>query len=141
VLAANLLGALLLSIITARTPSLDPAVRAALLRLGTEAALGSFSQLFWSGVIGGWLVALVAWLVSASHDTVSQIAVTWLLTFVLGIGGFAHSVASGAEILTAVVSGRVGTGDFVGWLVPAVLGNIVGGVFIVSLLNYGQSEH
>lgn len=29
-------------------------------------------------------------------------------------------------------------GYLVGFLVPAVLGNIVGGVCLVSLLNYGQ---
>ena len=33
-----------------------------------------------SGVIGGWLIALVAWMVTASHWTIGQVVMIWLLT-------------------------------------------------------------
>jgi formate/nitrite transporter FocA (FNT family) len=95
---------------------------------------------FWSGVVAGWLLALVAWLVTASHWTTGQAIMTWALTFVLGLGHFAHCVASSGEIMSAVVSGAVKLSAYGSWLGAATLGNILGGVVMVSLLNYGQVE-
>jgi formate/nitrite transporter FocA (FNT family) len=89
-------------------------------------------------MVGGWLIALVAWVVTASHWTIGQVAMIWLLTFVLGIGRFAHCIVTSSEILSAVLYGLVPAMGYIRWLVPATLGNIVGGVVMVSLLNYGQ---
>jgi len=83
--------------------------RDALINLGLAAIGNSIGFVFWSGVIGGWLIALVAWMVSASHWTISQIVIVWLLTFLVGIGHFAHCVATSGEILAAVVG--VGSRD------------------------------
>ncbi len=105
---------------------------------GRAAAQGSGSHIFWSGVIGGWIIALVAWLVTASHWTIGQIAVIWLLTFVVGIGHFAHCIASTGEIMSAVFAGVVPFTHYLYWLGLATAGNIFGGVMIVTLLNFGQ---
>ncbi len=88
--------------------------------------------------MGGWLLALVAWLVTASHWTTGQVVMTWAMTFVMGLGRFAHCVANSGEILSAVLLGKVGMNDYSSWLAAATLGNIAGGVVMVSLLNYGQ---
>ncbi len=77
-------------------------------------------------------------MVTASHWTIGQIAVIWLLAFVVGIGRFAHCIATSGEILAAVWAGALSLGQYFAWLAPATLGNIAGGVTIVSLLNYGQ---
>ncbi len=138
VFASNLLGAYIFSLLATQTGALHGDIAHELVALGTEAVGRSFAQVFWSGVIGGWLIALVAWMVSASHWTIGQLAMVWLLTFVVGAGRFAHCIATSCEILSAVVAGPLGPGTFFSWLLPATLGNIVGGVFIVSLLNYGQ---
>jgi formate-nitrite transporter family protein len=86
----------------------------------------------------GWLIALVAWLVTASHWTIGQIAVIWLLTFVVGVGRFSHCIASSGEIMSAVFAGTVPFPQYLSWLAVATAGNIVGGVTIVTLLNFGQ---
>src|SRR5207253_8584336 len=52
----------------------------ALAGLGSEAAQGHFTLIFAKGIIGGWLIALVAWMVTASHWTIGQVAITWMLT-------------------------------------------------------------
>jgi formate/nitrite transporter FocA (FNT family) len=77
-------------------------------------------------------------MVTASHWTIGQLAMTWLLTFVVGIARLAHCIASSGEILSAVIHGDVTVGAYAYWLLLATLGNIAGGVVIVSLLNYGQ---
>ncbi|MGZ4787082.1 MAG: formate/nitrite transporter family protein [Terriglobales bacterium] len=138
VFASNIFGALLFALLAVQTSSLRPDYAEALMRLGTIALASSTNHVFWSGVIGGWLIALVAWMVSASHWTIGQIAIIWMTTFIVGLGRFAHCIATSGEILAAVCGGQASTGQYLHWIVFATLGNIVGGVIIVSLLNYGQ---
>jgi formate/nitrite transporter FocA (FNT family) len=138
VLASNILGALIFAMLAVRTPALHADILSQLIQLGQESSSGATAHFFWSGVIGGWLIALVAWTVTASHWTIGQFAIVYLLTFVVGIGRFAHCIAGSGEILSAVMAGSVPVAAYVRWLVPATLGNICGGVVIVSLLNYGQ---
>ncbi len=138
VFASNVFGAFLFALLAAHVPSLMPAYREALIKLGLSALGNSTAFIFWSGVIGGWMIALVAWMVSASHWTIGQVVIIWLLTFAVGIGHFAHCIATSGEILSAVVSGFAPPLAYLHWLVFATMGNIVGGVTIVSLLNYGQ---
>jgi formate/nitrite transporter FocA (FNT family) len=140
VYAGNLVGSLGFAALAVWTTALRPAVRDALISLGVNSVSHPARTVFWSAVVAGWLLALVAWLVTASHWTTGQALVTWTLTFVLGLGHFAHCVASSGEIMSAVVSGAVGLSTYGSWLVAATLGNIVGGVVMVSLLNYGQVE-
>ena len=61
-----------------------------------------------------------------------------MLTFIVGAGHFSHSIASSAEITAAIISGHLHFADYFLWLIPATQENIVGGVAMVSLLNYGQ---
>lgn len=75
---------------------------------------------------------------TASHWTIGQIAVVWLLTFLVGVGHFAHCIAGSAEIMSAVISGVVPFSRYLQWLALATAGNIFGGVTLVTLLNFGQ---
>lgn len=138
VLVANLVGCLLFAGLAMKTGALKPEISTELSRLGVEAAEGHFSETFFSGVMGGWLVALAAWLVLSADTAFGRLALIVVVTFPIGLAGLAHSIASSAEILSAVAVGAVTTLDYGAWLVPAVLGNAVGGVVIVTLLNHGQ---
>jgi len=138
VFLCNVAGAMGFAALAIATQALTPAMHDTLVQLGTLAAQGTFGHIFWSGVIGGWLIALVAWMVTASHWTIGQIAVIWLLTFVVGVGHFAHCVANTGEIVSAVFAGAVPFSRYLQWLALATAGNICGGVTIVTLLNFGQ---
>ena len=138
VFAANVLGAFLFAVLAIDSAALRPEIASQLVKLGLESVHGSGSYFFWSGVVGGWLIALVAWVVSASHWTIGQVVMVWLLTFLVGVGRYAHCIATSGEILSAVVAGKLAVGAYLSWLLLATSGNIVGGVVIVSLLNYGQ---
>jgi formate/nitrite transporter FocA (FNT family) len=138
VFACNVLGASTFAALAIRTDALPGNISASLVQLGIQAVQGSPAHIFWSGVIGGWIIALVAWVVTASHWTIGQMAVIWLLTFVVGIGHFAHCIASTGEIMSAVLAGPVPFPHYLRWLALATSGNIVGGVMIVTLLNFGQ---
>ena len=138
VFASNLIGSALFALLACRTGALEPKIVNALSGLGLDMVSQSAANAFWSGVVGGWLIALLAWLVSASHWTIGQVAIVWLLSFLVGLGHFSHCIASSGEILSSVVTGNLPLARFFYWLLPATAGNIIGGVFIVSLLNWGQ---
>jgi formate/nitrite transporter FocA (FNT family) len=139
VLPCNILGALAFSALAARTPALEPRYVEALTQLGVQGLAHPPSALFWSGVIGGWMIALAAWLVSGSHSITGSVMLIWLLTFIVGAGNFAHCVASSCEILVAVLTGHASWWAYAQWLGPAVAGNICGGVVLVTILEYGQA--
>ncbi len=138
VLLGNVLGTLLFALLVTQTSALTPAVAAELAKLGVESGSKGFTTVFWTGVIGGWLIALVGWLVTASTDTIGQVVLIVLVTYVVGVGHFAHSVAGSGEVLTAVLAGDLPVTSYLTWLSGAVLGNTAGGVLIVALFNYGQ---
>ena len=98
---------------------------------------------FWTmmvkGVFGGWLVALVAWMISASHDTISQILFIYLLVLLIPATGLVHCIGDSAEVLMSVFAGKNTLFEYL-WefLVPVTIGNTLGGVILVTLLNYGQ---
>jgi formate/nitrite transporter FocA (FNT family) len=138
VFAANVAGAWVFALLVTKSGALHSEILAQLVRLGVETAVGNPGHWFWSGVIGGWIIALVAWTVTGSHWTIGQLAVIYALTLLVGIGRFDHCIASSCELLSAVTFGSVSAGTYFHWLAPTTLGNICGGVIFVSLLNYGQ---
>jgi formate/nitrite transporter FocA (FNT family) len=140
VLPSNIVGAFLFALLAARTGALRPEFVTAMAQFGIDAAHAPAWSVFWSGVIGGWVIAMVAWLVSGSHSITGSVALIWLLTFVVGLGGFAHCIATSGEILAAVVTHQLPALAYLRWIVPAVAGNICGGVLLVTLLEYGQTK-
>ena len=86
-------------------------------------------------VLAGWLIALMVWLLPSAGSAKMLIIVT--LTYVVAIGHFSHSIAGSVEAAFAVFAGEHGVRDYVvGFLVPTVLGNTVGGVALVAMLNH-----
>lgn len=139
VLPSNLLGALAFASLISLTHALPGPIVAAIAKLGVEAAHMPLSTVFWSGVMGGWIIATAAWMVSGSHSVTGSVALIWMLTFIVGAGSFAHCIASSGEILTAVLTGGTSLRSYLMWLGPAVGGNVCGGVLMVTLLEYGQA--
>lgn len=139
VLPANVCGAFAFALLAARTSALVAPTRDALMQLGVAAAQRPSSTIFWSAVTAGWIIATAAWLVSGSHSITGSVIILWLLTFVVGLGNFAHCIATSGEILSAVLGHQLGAGSYLHWLWIAVAGNVCGGVFMVTLLEYGQA--
>ena len=138
VLPSNILGALTFASLVSLTAALSPSVVQALAQLGLDALAHPPAAIFWSGVMGGWIIALAAWLVSGSHSITGSVAVIWMLTFIVGLGNFAHCIAASGEILTAILTHQAPWSAYPHWMLFAVLGNICGGVVMVTVLEYGQ---
>jgi formate/nitrite transporter FocA (FNT family) len=139
VLACNLAGALLFALVLAHTPVVSPQVQVALGEVAGHAVSGSFGEVAYLAIFAGWLIALMAWLVASTRATGAQILLIWLTTAPIAALGFPHSIAGAVEAFYLAATGGVSWGQAVGgFIVPAVLGNIVGGVTLVAFLNYGQ---
>jgi formate/nitrite transporter FocA (FNT family) len=138
VFLSNIAGAAIFAWLAVQRGGAGPDISRRLVALGLESAGPTLSYIFWTGVLGGWLIALVAWTVTASHWTIGQVALIWLLAMIVGLGHFAHCIATSGEILSACIAGALPFSGYVRWILPATAGNIVGGVVIVSLMNYGQ---
>ena len=139
VLPSNIAGAFAFASLISLTPALATSVVHAIAQLGVQSAQTPLSTVFWSGVMGGWIIATAAWLVSGSHSISGSVMIIWVLTFVVGLGNFAHCIASSGEVFTAVLTGQLPWYMYPRWLGPAVGGNICGGVLMETLLEYGQA--
>ncbi|WP_436931115.1 formate/nitrite transporter family protein [Halosimplex halobium] len=95
--------------------------------------------LFVAGILAGWLMGLLAWLVTAAKETTSRLFIIWLVTASIGILHLPHSIAGNVEVLFGVfISSEITALDYVTFLGLATVGNVVGGGVFVSLLKYGH---
>ena len=140
VFPSNIAGAFLFALLAVRTGALRPEYVHALTQMGIEAQGVTASHAFWSGVVGGWIIAMVAWLVTGSHSITGSVMLIWTMTFIVGLGHFAHCIATSGEMLAAVLDHQLTALQYLGWLFPATAGNIAGGCLLVTLLEYGQAK-
>lgn len=138
VFVTNTAGALIFALLAVKTGAFPDGVGTEFGRLGDRLASDQFVDNFWSAVMAGWLLALVAWLVEATEVAIGQSVAIWSLGFLVGFLQLDHSVASSAEVFSGTINGVLSIGNTLSWLGAALLGNIVGGVGIVAILNYGQ---
>ncbi|MEO8969885.1 MAG: formate/nitrite transporter family protein [Solirubrobacteraceae bacterium] len=138
VLSANLIGAALFALLVTETGALTPDVVSKVADAGHRATLGSWGSFFWSAVLGGWAIALVAWLIQSSGVVIGQIVLIWLLVFVVALLGLDHSVSTTIEVICAAIKTQVQLGHALAWFAAVLLGNISGGVLITAVVNYGQ---
>ena len=139
VFIANMVGALVVTALLAFTGVLNPEAKEVALKIGEHAQEFSWSVLFWRAVVAGWLVASMVWLVHGTRDTVSKIAIVWILMFLIGAGELFHVITSSVEVFFVAFEGE--TAFLPLWssfVLPVLLGNIAGGVVFVAVLNYMQ---
>lgn len=95
--------------------------------------------IFLSGLLAGWMMGLLSWLLSAARDTISQVFVVFIVTAAIGFGQLHHSIVGTVEVLAGVFSGQgvglIHYGHFIFW---ATIGNAVGGVIFVALIKYSH---
>jgi formate/nitrite transporter FocA (FNT family) len=141
VYVANLVGcALFAGLIAVLGPRLQVVTPSAFASLARSLLGHPWWVILLSGVVAGWLMGLVTWLVAASRDTVTRVLVTLLVTTAIGFGPFHHAILGTTEVLGAMLLGADVTvfefGHFVGW---TTVGNAVGGSVFVAGLNYGHA--
>ncbi|MFL5500658.1 MAG: formate/nitrite transporter family protein [Gemmatimonadaceae bacterium] len=143
-IVGNMVGAAVFAWILAATTMIDPALHPTLQKLAGEAMQGGFGQVFYLAIFGGWLIALLAWLLASTVDSIAQLFLIWVTTVPIAAFHFRHSIAGSVEVFYRAASGTSGWGEVLGgFVVPALIGNAIGGVILVALFNYAQvaEEH
>ncbi len=137
VLVANLVGATAAALILGRGGVLDSAQLEAILAIAEHATHGSALSSLTTGIPAGFLIAAVVWLNAGSTRT--QFANVLLLTYVIALGDFAHVIAGSVEVaLLITVHGASKLGLVATFVLPALVGNIIGGTLLFALLAYAQ---
>lgn len=137
VLLTNLVGALLFAWVVGNGDIFTPDQLRSLTEVGLEANEGDFGHKFLTGIFGGWLIALMVWLLPGAEA--ARFWVIIFITYIVGLSNFSHVIAGSVEVLFLVTTGQLGWGSYLGgFLLPALLGNVVGGVSLVALLSHAQ---
>jgi formate/nitrite transporter FocA (FNT family) len=137
VLVANLVGtwlfAALIHVHLVFTPDVDMALQS----IAVEAIPPVFFATLLKAFFAGWLIALMVWILPSAQS--ARLITILIITYVVSLAHLSHIVAGSAEAAYSVLSGTASFGDyFVEFLVPTLIGNILGGVVLVTILNHGS---
>ncbi|MBD8908623.1 formate/nitrite transporter family protein [Methylorubrum zatmanii] len=137
VLVANILATLLIATVLAHTDAFKPEVRAAFAEISHHTIEDPFWTTVIKAVFAGWLIALMVWILPATGSAAPFIIL--LMTSLVSMCGLAHIVAGSVDAFYLVAIGQIDVATyFTGFFVPTLIGNVVGGVTLVSVLNFGQ---
>jgi formate/nitrite transporter FocA (FNT family) len=137
VLLSNIAGTAVIAATTALTPAFPPHVHDAFSHIGHAALSHGFITTLVRGVYAGFLIAVMVWLLPGAGA--ARLWIVVLLTYLIGLGAFSHIVAGSAECLYVVFRGQRGIADYaVGFFLPALVGNTLGGVMFVASLAHAQ---
>lgn len=138
--AGNLGGGYLVSfILTLVGPEMNIISQEAFVHLAEKMTKFSPQLILVSGILAGWLMGLLSWLVTSSQETISRIFIVILVTMVIGLGGLHHSIVGSIEVFAGLlVSDEVTGSDYFVFQLWTTLGNIIGGVVFVALIKYSH---
>lgn len=137
VLLANLVGAFIVATVMAHTGVFAADIHRAFVKISLEEVNTSFGVTVMRGVFAGWLIALMVWLLPSAENARLQIIL--IITYVVALGRFTHIIAGSVSTLYLVSLGKITWATCLGtFLIPTLIGNIIGGVSLVAALNFAQ---
>ena len=137
VLAGNVAGAHLAAWALGNTPAFPSEVQHHFTEISREALNPGFWTILLRGIFAGWIIALLVWILAALEG--DGFAVIFVLTWLVAAGSFSHIIAGSVEVLFLAMTGQIPYGQFwTSFFVPALLGNSIGGVTLVTFLAHAQ---
>ncbi|EQD50292.1 formate/nitrite transporter [mine drainage metagenome] len=94
-------------------------------------------------IIGGTVITLMTWMQHGTEQTSGKIVAAVTGAFLLGAAGLNHAIVNSLLMFAALNTGHAPFGylqwaETAGW---AAIGNIIGGVGLVTLLRIVQVPH
>lgn len=140
VFLGNALGGTLGALVLAFTEVFSPEASMAATKISMKGIQASFGSLFFKAGFAGLIVAGVVWLDYSARDTVSRFLFVYLAFLAIPLGDLYHSVVSTTELMFLVFQGKVAlVPGLYGFVLPVLLGNTLGGVVFVTVVNYFQT--
>nr|CAA6824420.1 MAG: Putative transport [uncultured Thiotrichaceae bacterium] len=141
VLCANLTGTFLSAAAADLLGIATPEQLAAVQEISKHFVLDNAARdIFLQGIPAGFYVAALVWILPSAKGF--ELSVIVVLTYLIAIGGFSHVIVGSTEVFLVMLDGKIGLIDaFGGVLLPALLGNIIGGTGLFSMLAYVQVKN
>ena len=141
VLAGNFLGGGIGAVALAYGGVFDEAATAAALGFARKGIATPAGELFVKAAFAGLIVAGVVWINFAARDTISRLAVVYMAFLAIPLGGLFHVVVSFTEVVyLGLVAGVDLSAALGGFVLPVLVGNTLGGVLLVTVVNYYQTS-
>ncbi len=140
VVFGNFVGGGIGALVLARTGVLSPEAVDAATKIARKGIETGFWSLFFKAAFAGLIVAGVVWLVYAVRDSLTRLVIVYLAFLAVPLGSLYHSVVSFTELAFLAFTGAPVFLEGLVWFVfPVLLGNTVGGVLLVTVVNYFQT--
>jgi len=102
-----------------------------------ELGIGSVS--FASAIIGGSAITLMTWMERGTDSVPAKVVAAVAIAFVLASGRLNHAIVISLEMFAALHAGApFGYADWLGMVLWAALGNLIGGLGLVTVLRLIQ---
>jgi formate/nitrite transporter FocA (FNT family) len=137
VFAANMAGTFCVALFCTITPVISPELRAVMLELSRSTMALGWIEMLCRGIGAGFLIAAMVWLIPSAEG--AQFFVITMNTYLIAVAGFTHIVAGSVEGFLLVLNGQLGFWQMLtDFIVPVLLGNIVGGTALFAVISYAQ---
>lgn len=105
--------------------------------VGTHVLNYDWWVLLLSAITAGWLMGLLTWLLNSIINSITRVFLIFMITGVIGFGGFHHSIVGNIEVFGALLhSDAISITDYLWFLFLTLSGNGIGGAVVVGLFKY-----
>ena len=140
VAVGNFAGGLAGAVVLAYTGVFSPEATVAAIDISRHGIETGFWDLFFKAGFAGLIVAGVVWLDFAARDTISRFFLVYIAFLMIPLADLFHVVVSFTELMYLVFLGETALISGMVWFVlPVLLGNTIGGVLLVTVVNYFQT--
>ena len=137
VLLGNVVGAVIFSCFLNFSGAIDAGLTRAVHDIGAHLMEAEPLTRIGRGVVSGFLIATLVWMLAGLEE--GKLGVIVLMTYLVALGDFDHIVAGSVEASFLVIDGTQSVGHAItGFFIPTLIGNLLGGTAIFTLLSYGQ---
>jgi formate/nitrite transporter FocA (FNT family) len=135
----NLLAGALIILIVTTHGVLPDGTGHALVDVANKLDENNFLAAFMSAIAAGALITMMTWFVEGQESMGVRVAVAWMVGSLLSIAAFNHVIVVTLELLMGIRYGApIGWDDLFANFGTALLGNMIGGIGLVTLNRANQ---
>jgi formate/nitrite transporter FocA (FNT family) len=137
VLVGNIVGCFLFAAFLAYSGALNTEFASEVRKIGEELMANTPMEMFVKGIVAGWLIAALVWMLPSSEGT--EFFVITLITYIIALGDFTHIIAGSVEAIYMWLVGHETFLDVFGrFFLPTLIGNVAGGTLLFAVVSYAQ---
>ena len=137
VLVANVVGAICFSLFLRYGGAIDASLGGAIHTISEHQLHAMPMETMGRAMVAGFLIASLVWILAGIEG--AGLGIIILMTYLIALGGFDHVVAGSVEASYLVLEGAESVGDAITrFFLPTLVGNLIGGTVIFTLLSYAQ---